>query len=669
MDKAEKTILIVFIIIVTSCVLLAVFCALVFKVTEELIPEVPTPAMPTVGVCTAPVVDSKIAINNEPEKILAALETQSVLETTEIPFADLNSIAVRLSGRKNIETSLTTPPVQYQIGDQSNFYKLDENNNSVLTTATLRYATDTVYFWAENDIEVDKRDLKTMVDIFSNEIYPTNHDFFGTEWIPGVDNDPHLFILYARGLGDTLAGYASSADYVLPAANPYSNAREMFVINADVEEITDPYILSTMAHELQHVIMGYRDPNEDLWLNEGFSELATLINGYDAGGFDYWFVNQPDMQLNDWSPDPDLNDLNYGASYLFTTYMMSRFGDTFTRAIVADPLNGFTSIDNTLRVNNMIDPLTGNLITGDEFFRDWTLTNYLNSPDWSDGRYHYDNYDSVPTVSEVTWLNDCEGTTEFETVHQYGTDYFQIACDNPVELKFSGNETIAILPDGGENTSTIMWSNRGDVSDTTMTREFDFTNYSGQITFNFDLWYDLEQDFDYGYLEIQLEDGDWQILESDSCVTYNPNGNSYGCGYNGSSAGWLPISVDLSRFAGHKIRLRFETISDGALSVEGLAVDNLSIPEIGYAENFESGTDGWETQGFARIHNLVPQSFLVSLLTSDPENKVQKYQVNAGEELTLTIDPNCLDNDPILVVSGTSRFTRQLADYTITLAE
>ncbi|MBA4384648.1 MAG: hypothetical protein C0410_07920 [Anaerolinea sp.] len=674
MDKSEKTILFVVIGVVVGCLFLSGLCAAIFLISDKfastpLIPEVPTPAMPTVPVCSVGLQESKLPIAEDQNLVQTALQSQSALESTILPTADLNKTEERLSGIAAVPTQLTTPPVQYQIGDRENFYKLDADDNEVETSATLRYKTDNVYFWAEDGIIVNDDDLKTVVDTFSNQIYPLDHAMFGSEWIPGVDNDPHLFILYANGLGESLAGYASSTDYVLPEVYKYSNAHEMFSINADVQEITDPYTLSTMAHELQHVIQGYRDPDEELWLNEGFSELATLVNGYDAGGFDYYFTQDPDFQLNDWSSDPDLNDLNYGASYLFATYFYGRFGEDITRNWASNAFNGFDSLDKVFLADQVIDPTTGSPHTADTFFQDWTVSNYINDPSFEGGRYFYSQYLDVPVIDQSEWLNECDGTSVSGNVHQFGTDYFQIACNNPVKLQFSGDPTINILTDNGENQTNIMWSNRGDSVDTTLTREFDLSGYSGDINLSFDSWYDLEEDFDYAYVLASVDGEMWQVLNTDLCLSQDNYSSNMGCGFSGLTNDWQTYNIDLSHYAGGKVWLRFEMISDGALSNEGFAVDNLRIQEIGYEETFETGDGGWVTDGFSRIQNIIPQTFLVSIITSSPEKSIKKYTVSAGEELDLMLDPNCYSDDPILVVSGSSRYTRQKAQYTITLTE
>ncbi|KAF0110963.1 MAG: hypothetical protein FD147_1269 [Chloroflexi bacterium] len=669
MDKSEKIILFILLGSVAACLIVAVLTGAIMYISSKIVLSEPTAiaktSEPTVAVCEVTPKMTKVSVNVDNELMTMATETQHFLQITVIPTADLNVLAGKFYGKTNIPIRLDTPPQQFAIGDKMNFYKLNDVNESVLTSATLRYATDNAYFWAEDNLILDKRELKNLMDTFSNEIYPINQEFFGKEWLPGVDNDPHLYILYAGGLGSGVAGHVVTTDTVLPIAHEYSNAKEMFTINSDVQTLSDPYTLSTMAHELQHLIHGYHDPNEELWLNEGFSELATLLNGYDAGGFDVVFSYDPDMQLNDWSDDADLSNSNYGASFLYTTYLLDRFGEEVTRAVVADPMNGFASVDNVFNSNDIRDPLTEKIVTADDFFTDWTITNFLQDSGILDGRYHYSNYMSAPKVDVTETFYECTGVPQIRTVHQYGTDYFQISCGGKIQLQFSGDATVGVLPDSAQNDGFMMWSNRADTSDMMMTREFDFTNLSGKIDFTFDTWYELETDFDYVYLMASVDDRNWKILKTPSCTSINPSGNSYGCGYNALTSGWQTERVDLSSYAGKKVALRFEYITDGAISGEGFAIDNLKIPKIGYAEGFEESNGGWTVDGFVRLQNIIPQTFLVSLINEGSMTPIQKFHVAPGEELNLEIDTTCFTQDPVLVVSASSRYTRQIATYTL----
>lgn len=682
MDKSEKTIILVLVILLLIACCLLVLCGAVFYIATGTLglfsPEAnsmqestyPTQVAPTQAwIEPAPTPKNEVT---QGDGSLAAVEelsdTLKTLHNTEIPNADLVYLAERYLDQNDIPLTMSTDPVDYQLGDQLDFYKLNVDTNTTdRITAVLRYASDQVYFWAEEGLDLDSEEINRVMLEFETEIYPTNQEFFGKEWIPGVDNDPHLYILYAGNMGRQLAGYTASTDGVVPQAHEYSNAHEMFYVNADVQWLSDPYTLSVMAHELQHLIHGYHDPNEDLWMNEGFSELATLLNGYSAGGFDSLFASNTDVQLNTWSVDPSFNSYHYGSSFLFVTYLLERFGEEFTKALVADKQGGFDSIDQVLADFGYQDAQTGAQITADDVFVDWAITNYANDEEFDDGRYIYNIYDDAPSASATETLTDCEDTSIERTVHQYGTDYIRMACaDGDIELHFSGADTVNVLPvETGD--SYFMWSNRADASVTTLSREFDFSAVTAPITMTYKTWYDLESDYDFLYLIATEEDGTDRIINTPSCSISDTTGNSFGCGYNGASNGWITESVDLSDYAGERVTLSFEYVTDEAVTAEGFIVDDILIPEIGYQTDFETDDAGWVGEGFVRINNVLPQTFLISIIDTYNNRVVDKYKLSNGEDLNVVLTALPQGYDYILVVSGSSRYTRQEATYQVDL--
>ncbi len=676
MDKSEKTILIVFLIALGGCLIISVLCGAVFLLANRLMPELNT-LLPTDPVSSTQAATQVPQINITPwsvddgELVAAASGISKLLEDTVIPTANLNELAEKFEGKVNVQTHLDQAPVEYQVGDELDFFVLNtDTNENRLAPATLQYETDDIYFWIEDGVYFDKDDLKTLMDQFSSQIYPTNQEFFGKEWIPGVDNDPHLFILYATGLGDNVAGLSASTDVVLQSVHPYSNAHEMFYVNADVQTITDPYTLSVMAHELQHLIHGYHDANEELWVNEGFSELSTLLNGYEAGGFDYLFSYAPDLQLNYWPGDSNETGPHYGASFLFVAYMLDRFGEEFTRAVVADEDNGFVSIDQILEERDVKDPVTNQVYKADDLFADWVITNYLQDASVLDGRYKYSNYSSAPRMESTDAIYDCNNASIQADVSQFGTDYIALDCSGNYEITFTGQPVVGVLPLPAEDHGKFWWSNRGDSSDILLSREFDFTNVTAPIILTYDTWYDIESDYDYLYLMASTREDDWKIVDTPSCSFYDPTGNNYGCGYNGQSDGWITESVDLSEYAGKKVELRFDYVTDGAVTGEGFTLDNLSIPQINYTADLDEDDGGWMADGFAWIENLLPQTYLVSLInTVDSSNPILKFQVAAGETLTIQFRGKPTQAETVLVVSGSNRFTRQKAQYSITIVE
>ena len=161
-------------------------------------------------------------------------DTLGILEDTIVPVNDLADLAQRFLGIESIPETLPAPKQPYRIGDQSTFWASNtDTNENFQVDATLRYVTDHAYFWIEDGVLFDDGDLRDLMETFETRIYPTNREFFGSEWTPGVDSDPHLYILFAGNLGANLAGYFSSADEYHPLAHEYSNAHEMFLLNSE----------------------------------------------------------------------------------------------------------------------------------------------------------------------------------------------------------------------------------------------------------------------------------------------------------------------------------------------------------------------------------------------------------------------------------------------------
>jgi immune inhibitor A len=608
-----------------------------------------------------PVALDRTPIENVP------LDTLSTLQDTIVPINDPRDLAERLSGVSNIPDTFPSGP--FDVGASKDFWvtNVDTNENFQIT-ATLRYVTPSAYFWIENDVNYNERELRELAEAFDTKIYPTNREFFGSESNPGIDEDERIYVLYASGLGRSLAGYFSSADAVHPLAHKYSNAHEMFLFNSDTVRFDEQFTYGVLAHEFQHMIHWYQDRNETSWLNEGFSELATLLNGYNAGGFDYAFISDPDLQLNDWPNDSSSTTPHYGASFLFTAYFLDRFGDDATQALVRHPENGLDSVDAVLREINAIDPLTGELIQADELFVDWVVANYLGDDNVSDGRYAYKLYSGAPQASATETVSDCPSTLDGRTVKQYGTDYIQLTCEGDFTLRFEGATQTRLLPASADAYSGLyaFWSNKGDESNMTLTREFDFTDVSGPLEISYQTWYDLEEDYDYLYLVASADNGEtWQIVLTPSGTAEDPSGNSYGWGYNGTTNAWIQETVDLSQFAGQKVLLRFEYVTDAAVNGEGLLLDDISIPAIDYFSDFETDDGGWQAAGFARVQNLLPQTFRLALIYKGETIRVENIVLPADQTIEIPLSIGGDVDEIILTVSGTTRFTREVGAYSV----
>lgn len=591
-------------------------------------------------------------------------ETVESLENSIVPVNDPRELACRLDGKCGIPEVMAKSSAPRSMGEQQNFWvhDLDSNQNNEVS-ATLRYITPHVYFWAQNGLDINESEMKALVDTFENEIYPTDREFFGSEWSPGIDGDEHIYILYSRGLGFSVAGYFSSSDSTHPLIQEYSNAHEMFLFNADNTPLGGDYAYAVLAHEFQHMIHWNNDLNETSWLNEGSSELAVLLNGYQTGGFDTLYISDPDVQLNDWPNDQDATSPHYGAGFLFMTYFLDRFGEEATQSLVKDSANGLDSVDDVLQQINATDQITGQPITADDFFMDWALTNLLMDSSIADGRYIYHNYPSAPSASATESFYECPQSPLSRTVHQYGVDYFAIECAGDFTIDFTGSTVTRLLPADPYSDDYAFWSNKGDESDMTLTHEFDLTNVSGPVELSYRTWFDIEEDWDYVYVEVSEVGEAWEILPTSSGRGTDPSGNSYGWGYTGVIDDWVEEKVDLSDYAGKDIFVRFEYITDAAVNGEGFMLDDVKVEAAGYTSDFEADDGGWAADGFVRIQNVLPQTFRLALIKTGDSN-VTMIPLTADQTAEIPVSLKSGET-AYLVVTGTTRFTRERASYQI----
>jgi hypothetical protein len=590
-------------------------------------------------------------------------ETLKVLRSVQIPLADPLDLARRLGGLTLSDPPTIAPPAApLRIGAVQRFWITNEDDEAIQVRAVLGEVTDHAYFWIHDEVAVNGAELRALAETFEQDIYPTNRAFFGSEPNPGIDGDPHIYILYARRVGLDVAGYFSSGDLIHPQIDPYSNGHEMFVFNADAVGLDDPFTYGVLAHEFQHMIHWNVDRDESLWINEGYAELAVRLNKLDPGGLEFYYLDDTDLQLNDW-PNSEFTEPHYGASYLFLSYLFDRFGRDFSAALAADPENSLDSLDKVLLDFDLTDPRSGETLTADSVVLDWAIANLLNE---TGGIYGYlDPSDYLPAPVTET-LDDCGPAPLRRDVTQYGVDYIRLACPGRRTLHFEGDLQTELWPVDAHSGRYSFWSNKGDEADLTLTQEFDLSGIDGPVSLRYWTWYDIEQHWDYVYLAASLDGEHWEILTTPSGTDQDPTGNSYGWGYTGvSSRGrWIEEEVDLSPYAGSTVQVRFEYVTDGAVFGEGMLIDDVSIPALGYSSDFEANDGGWEAQGFVRVRNELPQGFRLALLRYGDRTEVEPIQLNSDNlaDVPLDLRPG---EEAVLVVIGATRFTRQPASYSL----
>jgi len=609
-----------------------------------------------------------------PAALLATLSTEEQLAQVVVPTRDLRDLTLRLNPRiDEIPLVINQESPAYEVGDQLEFWvhNLDSNSNNRIT-ANLIYKTAVAYVWVEAEQEYDEAAIIRSIDRFSEQSYPAEVAFFGSEWYPGIDNDPRLHILHATSVGSGVAGYYSSADQYSQLANPFSNEKEMFYINLRWLNNSSAYgyYETVLAHEFQHMIHWFKDRNEEAWLNEGLSEYAQEVAGYGSDTvFANSFVAQPDTQLNTWRIDSSSNAEHYGSAYMFVNYLTQRFGQETTKALVAQPANGIQGVNDTLQA-------MGHAIDFDGLFADWVIANYVEDPTALDldGFYGYYNLD-LPTPLLADTLRADATTPYAATVSNYATDYLQLPDDPTVTFTFQGQSQTQLANTEPYSGRRSWWSHRGDDSNSRLTRQFDLSAIDAEstittpITMDVAMWWNIEADYDYGYVLASRDGRKWDLLAGEGMSSDNPSGNSFGIGYTGESSGWRIEHFDLSPYAGSEIWIRFEYVTDDAANASGWFIDDLAIPAIGYSSDFEEQFDGWESEGWLLTDNQLTQHWLLQRMTFDGETLValERIPVAADGSAQISAIASGHGQRTILAVSALAPISTEPAAYKLTI--
>jgi immune inhibitor A len=550
-------------------------------------------------------------------------------------------------------------PTEYQVGDVHTFWLSDEERHQYWQIdAQLEIKTLHSYFYVDQSTSLDLEDLQAAADLFEDQILPTNRRLFGLEWTPGIDNDPHLTILVTQQMPLGIAGYFSSTDEYPKAMNERSNEREMIYVTSSYLVDLDLFG-QLLSHEYQHMIHWNQDRSEALWINEGLSLLAEEINGYPSvlGGQQFW--RDPDVQLTNWAEDPDDRYANYAASKLFLSYLGEHYGGyEIMASLTADEAYGAAGVEDLLRER-------GAGVGFSEVFADWTVANLINDRSVGDGRYGYALRESgVPQVrAKLGSKGDYAGW-----VSQYGADYIEIDAPSGTRVTFQGSTRVDLTGADPYQGDFAWWANRRNMLSSSLTREVDLTSVE-RATLQFWTWYDIEEHFDYGYVAISTDGGlTWTTLPGTHTTSDDPNQANYGYGYTGKSGEWSKEQVDLGDYAGGKVLLRFWYISDPGLNQPGWMIDNISIPEVGFADDVERKGEGWIVDGFVRSSNAVPQSYLVQWVESGrtetgSQITVQRLVLDEQNQVAVRLDEGV--NRATLVVSGNTPWTSEPAPYRV----
>ena len=614
----------------------------------------PAPSTLTPAVSPAAVIPS-------PTPEAAALPASPSLEIivpphVQPPDRDLHELAQRLrqAGTGPLARTVTAAPQARQVGHTDTFWiseQVDDQPISYAVEARIAVVTEHAYWYVNVDAELSTESLTRAAAEFEERVHPLVTGATGDVWNPGVDNDPRFTVLHTPLV--SAAGYFGSRDEYTKATHPRSNEREMIYMNSDIEPGTGVY-MGVLTHEFQHAVNWNQDGGEDSWINEGLAEYATHQAGYSESFVDR-FLRAPGTQLNFWPDTGRATIPHYGAAELFVHYLADHYGGyAGVGEMYVLPEDGEDGVDAYLARFGL---------RFEDVFGDWVVANYLDS---DEGVHGYPSRDvRALSVSRMVGPGERQGT-----LAQFGSRYFEVLMgEGAARIRFEGQPTVQQTSADCRSGSRCWWSNRGDSIDTALTREFDLSGLEA-ATLEFWTWFDIEEGWDYAYVQVSGDGGrTWDVLEGDHTTIDDPVGNSYGPGYTGSSDGWVRERVDLTPYAGGRALVRFEYVTDDAVYLDGLLIDDLIVPELGYSDDAER-EGGWEARGFALIDNRLPQWYLVQVIEIPEEGPVTVRQLPLDSERTGEVVVSGFGTRierAVVVVSPATRHTHQRASYRLSV--
>jgi hypothetical protein len=464
------------------------------------------------------------------------------------------------------------------------------------------------------------------------------------------------------------------------------------------------------AHEYQHLLEYYQDPGEVNFVNEGLSDFAIDVTGYDFGtrpvsqiGFDshlQCFMGNlaiqtdanpnpsgggPENSLTLWGDQTEDEILcDYGAAFSFMEYLSSQYGRTFMQQLHRDPLPGLVGLQDVLgsraSAQTVIHRWAAAMALDGVLDRGATLQGGKASQyriAALDAGINWDNPDAYstpgapPNGSDYVRLRDADGN--------------YLTANSLKSLSFAGGKTLESLPVEWTVTTTAP-DHAGDAAlaapdadnrDAAIVHSV--TVPAGSPTLTFDTSYSTEPGFDSFFVQVSTDGGATyhSLANADTTCDLDPTAEALlqnNCpGLNGDSGGWKTESFDLSEYAGQTVLLAFRYVTDANTRGAGVWVDNIAID--GTVVSDGSSLAGWQT--FTQIKPIPVSGYTVQLVGYSSNGKkafVGSLELSANFTRTIGKDQlaEIMSSDPkidtvaaLVMYDEPSESINQYARYTL----
>ena len=428
------------------------------------------------------------------------------------------------------------------------------------------------------------------------------------------------------------------------------------------------------AHEFQHLLEYYADPNEVLWIDEGLADWAQTLTGFARPGAppDSPFMHDhiqcflgslehaseynpipaencgPENSLTVWGDQTD-NEVeilaDYGAAYSFMEMLVDRFGRDAMTFLHRVDSNGLKSLAKLLTRE-------GSSAGAQDVIHEWLRMVATDKLLDGGAMLHGTSGDlEVATLNAmIDWNNDDAYSRPGAPPN--GGDYVlarddngqRVGADEIANISFDGADALPADPvewtvDTDKRADNpALYSGSGDNLDRSIVDEVTVPAACCP-TLTFDTNFEMEPFFDYGFVQVSTDGGaTWTSLANAHTTSQTETGlpiSDHLPGFTGTSGGdqpeWVTESFDLSDYMGQTVLLGFRYMTDPAVTLPGWWIDNVKIDDMVVSDGDDLGD--WET--ITEVHPIPIEGFSVQLVAWTDDGTqvwVGRIPLGAGHE-------------------------------------
>ncbi len=447
------------------------------------------------------------------------------------------------------------------------------------------------------------------------------------------------------------------------------------------------------AHEYQHLLEYYEDPDETLWLNEGLSDWAATLTGYFApekpitnrrfGSHIQCFLGYlsvqtdanpipsdggPENSLNLWDEQDELL-CDYGAAHSMMQYLRTQFGKRFMKRLHRNNRNGLPGL------NFLVRDVTEGSVDARDVVHRWNamaaLDAVLDDGATLNGGTDTD-YRARRLNADINW--ESEDTYSESGAPPNGADYVRLrdasgylSTGDLESISFDGAEELPPLPvewsvdhdPPGRGGDPALFSGSGASFDRAIVQEVSVPETGQDPTLTFDTFYEIEEQWDFGFVQISTDGGETYRSLSNTDTRSDANRDAISevqdnlPGFTGDSGcpegsqlaedcdpSWINQSFDLSSYAGQDVLIAFRYITDPAVDLAGWWIDDVRVG----SRNLSNGNTlmDWQTPSSANPTEV--NGFTVQLIAYDDEHEEAWLdQIPMGSGFQGSLDQAALD--------------------------